>query len=587
MKMKTGMGRKLRYGGVTAALTAAIIAIVIIVNVIFSALAQKNLWYSDLTPELIFTLSENCVTLMKEGDTAFENSSSPIEMVDTFRTEAVNSAVAALKAERPDVSEDELKEFTEAETKKAKENVRINIIFCDDELTWKKDTAQRYVLETAKQLMNEFPDYISISYVDIIRNPTAVTKYGSNVSTTSVIVECGSEYRVRALKSFYIFNDDTEETPWAYNGEKIMAACILAVTRTFTPIACITQGNGELLPGESFMLTLANAGYEIMPIDLEVDDIPANCRLVIISSPSKDFAVSDGYYVAENDEIEKLDKFLDPDDGQAGSMMVFMDPQQTTRLDNLESYLEEWGVKFDRKSVGDGKYEPYRIQDNSQALDSYGYNIIGNYVDFGLGEEITRELAAMKRKIIFPNVMSISYSDEVGNPTAFFGDEERTEYLGDFGAFEVNGAYREIYDMFVSSDNAVAWTGQDANPAETAKNGNLFKLMTITVEDHYTQESNYTTSNNPSYVLATGCTQFAVDELLHGQYGNNMFLEYTLRIVAQEPVPVGLTFKPFGDYTIDTVTTAEATQYTVVLTVVPLILSLGVGIFVIVRRKNR
>lgn len=587
MKMKTGTSRKLRYGGVTAALTAGIIAIVILVNVIFSAIAQKKLWYSDLTPELVFTLSENCITLMKDGDTSFENSSSPIEMVDTFRAEAVTQAVEALKAERPDVSEDELAEFTEAETKKAKDSMKINIIFCDDELTWKEDSAQRYVLETAKQLQDEFSDYIDIRYVDIIRNPTAVTKYGSGVTTSSVIIECGSEYRVRALKSFYVFNDDTEETPWAYNGEKILAAAILAVTRTFTPIACITTGNGEQLPGESFLLTLANAGFEVMAIDLETDEIPANCRLVIISSPSTDFAVSDGMFVSDSDEIDKLDRFLDPDDGQSGSLMVFMNPKQTTRLNNLEDYLEEWGIKFDRKDLGDGNYDPYLIQDNSQALDPNGYNIIGNYASFGLGAEITSELSEMGRKIIFPSAMSISYSDEVGDPAAYFADEERTDYKGDYGAFDVNGAYREMYDVFLSSDNAVAWTGQDASPAETAKNGNLFKLMTVTVEDHYTQESNYTTSNNPSYVFATGCNAFAADELLHGQYGNNMFLEYTLRIIAQEPVPVGLTFKPFGDYTIDTVTTAESTQYTVVLTLVPLVLSAGVGIFVIVRRKNR
>jgi hypothetical protein len=171
MKMKTGLGRKLRYGGVTAVLTAAIIAIVIIVNVIFSALAQKHLWYTDLTPELFFTLSENCITLMKEGDSAFEKSTSPIKKIDEYRE--------AAKKENPDA---------------VGKDIRINIIFCNDELTWTEDTAQRYVLETAKQLRDEFPDYISIEYVDVIRNPTAVTKYGSGVTTSSVIIECKNDY---------------------------------------------------------------------------------------------------------------------------------------------------------------------------------------------------------------------------------------------------------------------------------------------------------------------------------------------------------------------------------------------------------
>ena len=151
----------------------------------------------------------------------------------------------------------------------------------------------------------------------------------------------------------------------------------------------------------------------------------------------------------------------------------------------------------------------------------------------------------------------------------------------------VNNAYREIFDVFVTSDGAVARVSQKSEPAEEAKNGNNFKLMTITVEDSYIQESNYTTTNEASYVIATGCSAFAINEALNGSYGNNAFLEYTLRIISHEPVPVGLTFKPFGDYTIDTITTAEATQYTVVLTVLPAVAALVTGIVIIIRRKNR
>lgn len=575
MKMNTGLNKKLRYGGVTAALTAAIIAIVIIVNVIFSALAQKNLWYSDLTPELFFTLSENAITLMEEGDSSFEKSTSPIKKIDEYR--------AAAKAADPNARD---------------EDIMINIIFCNDELTWTEDTAQRYVLETAKQLRDEFPKYITIEFIDIIRHPTAVAKYGSGITTSSVIIECkndydyvideetgektaiANEFRVRSLNSFYVFDTNDSTTPWAYNGEKIFAASILAVTRADTPIACFTTGHGELIAGESFLLTLINAGYDIQQIDLSKDEIPENCRLMIISSPQSDFITADG--LSSSDEIETLDIFLDGD----SSLMVFMDPTLTTRLTNLEDYLEEWGIKFDRKAV-DAKnnvYDPYRVQDNSQAIDENGYYIMGDYVEFGLGGEITSKLNEMNRKIVFPNVMPIVYSDAVS--ISGYQESEDGEILGDFGYLNVNSAYREVYDLFISSDEAKAWAGQDAEP-KTAKNGNNFKLMTISVEDHYIQESNYTTVNEASYVIATGCSEFAIDKVLQGQYGNNMFLEYTLRIISHEPVPVGLTFKPFGDYTIDTITTADATQYTVVFTVVPLILSLGIGIFVIVRRKNR
>ena len=117
---------------------------------------------------------------------------------------------------------------------------------------------------------------------------------------------------------------------------------------------------------------------------------------------------------------------------------------------------------------------------------------------------------------------------------------------------------------------------------------NKFALMTVSVEDRTTQESNYTTVNEASYVIACGSTDFASETLLQSNaYGNTDLLLSACRAVGREPVPVGLTFKPFADYTIDTVTTAEATQYTVVFAVVPAVLALGSGIFVLVRRKNR
>ena len=55
----------------------------------------------------------------------------------------------------------------------------------------------------------------------------------------------------------------------------------------------------------------------------------------------------------------------------------------------------------------------------------------------------------------------------------------------------------------------------------------------------------------------------------------------------REPVPVGLDFKEFANYKIEQISTGDATKYTVALTVAPIIICLGAGVFVLVRRKNR
>ena len=554
MKLKSATNRKLRYGGVTAILTACIIAVVIIFNVIFSALAQKFLWYADLTPELLFTLSDNAVDLLQNGDPEFEDSTSPIGMVDKLR------------AENPD------------------EDLMIRIIFCDDPDAWTATTSQRYVYETAKQMEEAFPDHIRVENVNIIWNPSAVSGY-AGVTTTSVVVVFGTEYRVRSLQSFYVFNsEDTTEEPWAYNGEKILASAILAVTRAVSPIACFTTNHDEAVYDSELAMTLEIAGFQVQTINLATDEIPANCRLIVVYNPMKDFMVSDGGITSDVDEIDKLDAFLDG----TNSMMVFMSPELTKPLTNFEEYLEEWGIVYDRYEE-DGQYHPYIVQDTSQSLTVDGHTIKAEYATQGAGASFTedlRERGSTPPAMIFQNAMTISYSENY-TPT-HYTDEEDASISYDFATYGVDGTYRSIYDVFVTGDNAVA--NANGKVVEKATSQNPLKLMTVSVENRTTSEDNYGYSsiNEASYVIACGSPEFAKQSFLQSNaYGNSAFLEYALRTIGKEPVPVSLTFKPFGDYTIDTVTTAEATQYTVVLTVVPAVLALGVGIVVIVRRKNR
>lgn len=559
--MKASTSRKLRYGGVTAVLTALIIAVIIVVNVIFSALAQKFLWYADLTPELLFTLSDNCLTLLENGDSSFENSTSPVKMMDQYRAER--------KANDPNFKDSDL---------------MIKIIFCDDPDAWQENTAQRYVYETAKQLEAAFPDYIEVSTVNIIWNPSAVTKYSGSVSQTSVIIECGSEYRVRAIRDFYVFNDESDDEPWAYNGEKIMASAILAVTRADSPIACITTNHGESFSDTELLLTLDTAGFEVRTLNLATEDIPENCRLIVVYDPKSDFQVA-GLPLANGevstvDETQKLEDFLDG----SNSLMVFMSPGDP--LPNFEEYLSEWGISYSRLE-DNGTYYPYMVQDTSQSLTTDGFSIQADYYTQGLGGSMTEELrkrTAVEPMMVFQNAMPITFAEEF--EPVHYVDEDDSSIEYDYATLGVDGHYRSIYNVFTSSSHAIALA--NGNQVAKATAAEPFKLMTVSVEDRTTQESNYTSINEASYVIACGSPEFASQSILQSNaYGNNAFLEYALRIIGQEPVPVGLTFKPFGDTTIDTVTTAEATQYTVVLTVVPALAAIITGSVIIVRRKHR
>lgn len=529
--------RKFRHGSVAAILTACVIAVVVILNVIFSALSQKYMWYTDMTTEQLYTLSDAAIELM---DTSFKT-----------------------------VSE------------QRGEDIKVEIIFCDEKDNLMEETTQRYVLETALELQAEFPDIIDVKYIDVWTNPSAVDKYRANdhskIYSTNVIVTSGTEFRVYALNAFYVFSDSDSTTPWSYNGEKKLASGILACIQAESPIACFTMNHGEALPDSSLLDLFVDAGYIVDDIDLATEEIPADCRMLVTFDPKADFLVKDK--VSDISEIAKLDAYLDA----TNAYMVFADPQ-TPVLPNLEEYLEEWGIVFDRTVDMAGDSYSYTIKDTSQALTTDGYTIIGDYSIGGLGASITTDMRSVGNppKVIFKNAMSLSYAKNYA-PTQYV-DENAEE--GDtsnnfwYGAYYSNGVSRSIYDVFQTSASAQAYANGEV--VESATDLEPFKLMTITRESRMVDNTNA----DYSYVLACGSTEFASEDLLESAvYGNTDVLLSALRSMGKELVIVGLDHKPFASTDIETITTAQANQYTVVLTVIPAVVIFGLGIFVMVRRK--
>ena len=537
--------RRFRYGSMSVLITALVIAAVIIFNVIFSALASKFLWYIDLTREGIYTLSDNCIELIDET----------FESVEKRRAE--EGVTAPLK---------------------------VKIKFCDLEDNIMENTTQRYVLMTAKELVDRFPDYVEIEYINIWENPSAVEKYKSSVHTsitsTDVIVESGTEFRAYTLNKFYMTNSGSS-TPWAYYGEKRFASGILAVTQAESPVAAVMTGHGEVFEDAELIYMLDLAGFEIEVVDdLSTYEIPDNCRLMVSYNPTADFLAADG--ISDISEISILDKFLE---GENHSLMVFMSPSSPI-LPNLENYLALWGVQFGRHTDGVGQTFPSMVKDADNALTGDGLTFIGQYETLGLGADITSDLrnVSQPRRVVFKNAMPLFVADDYEVAHAL--DEESGKSLT-YGYKDLGSGFtREVYNLFSSSTSAVLMA--DGKQVDSASATSTYGLMTITRQFRATQEDNmgYAYANQSSYVLACGSTEYAAEALIQSNtYGNSEVLLRALLEMGKEAVPTSLDIKPFSDTTIDTLTIKRANAYTVGLTVVPAVLIFGIGIFVIVRRK--
>ena len=440
-----------------------------------------------------------------------------------------------------------------------------------------ENTAQRYVLETAEDLERAFPGLITVSYVNIWTNPGAVQKYKSNTLTniysTNVIIESGTEFRVYTLNSFFVFNDTDSTDPWSYNGEKKFAAGILAVIKAESPIACVTINHGETFKDYELFYLLDDAGYIVQTIDLANQEIPEDCRLMVVCNPTSDFLTKDG--ISDVSEIAKLNTWLD----ELNTLLVFMSPDSPV-LPNFEEYLEEWGVKYDRHTDEDGNTYPYMIKDATQSLTADGMTIIGEYTTKGLGASLHEDMrkVGVPAKVIFKNSMSISYSDTY-QVVDYSNEADATDTFR-YGSYYSNGVSRAIYDVFTSSPNAVAVA--NGEQVKSATNLEPFKLMTVTRETQMVsnQDADY------SYVIACASTDFISADMLQSiVYGNSDMLGSTLRAVGRETVVVDLAHKPFDKTQIETLTTAQANQYTVILTVIPALIVVVLGVFVVVRRK--
>ncbi|MBO5274185.1 MAG: Gldg family protein [Clostridia bacterium] len=292
--MKASNKRKFQYGSAAAAFTVVFVALVIVINAIFGALANKYSWYVDMTTEQLYSISDATRELLADVDTP------------------------------------------------------IKFIFCTtpDKLEAQMETSLVY--ELAQKYEAEY-DNISIDYIDIISSPDKLDPYKSNSAynfkTTSVIVEGPSDYRVYAIEAFYQFKE-SDGNLWAFKGELQMTSAILSLTYD-NPIAYFTTGHGEDVtsPSAAYLQDLFTvAGYEVRTIDLSREEVDDNAKMMIINGPTYDF-IGDG----DSNEIEKIDAYLD---NLGANLMVFMDPN-TQELANLEEYLYEWGIVYEDSIVKD------------------------------------------------------------------------------------------------------------------------------------------------------------------------------------------------------------------------------------------
>lgn len=560
---ETTVGKK---RGLSVIILVCVLIAVLLLNVVVSTLAYKKVLDIDLTrPKYtqmggFYTFSDGLKTVMEQ------------------------SVIPSI---------DEINSQREA---KGLESIKVEIIFCDDADILEADEQTKMIHHTARQLYSRYSDYIELRHVNVRKNPSSVEDYkvtsSTNIYPTDVIISFGTEFIVHGMISFYTLDNDTGEV-WAYNGEKKFASSILSLTRADSPVCVLTTNHGEGLFDYSsgqpkvrdeystFIEIIRGAGYELELIDLEKDEIPQDCRMMICFAPTTDFKAFGSLGENGVSEIEKLDRYLD----DSNSFFYICD-QSTPTLTNLEEYLEEWGIKPARVTTAAGLDENYSLFDSQSSANSDGSLLIGKYATSGYGASITADIrsGAYPPAAAFGNATAITWSDTyTKTPVILNKDTLEKTYIY---SYYNNGVSRTMYDVFTTSSTAYNKIGGEVY--EHASDNNLFSLFTLTEEVTQVQEDSFNLVNLSSYVLGLSSTEFLKNEFLDSSaYANADVLLASLRATSTETVPVNLEFKAFYESEIDDTIFAftNTTSITVALCVIPVSICLIVGAVVCIKRK--
>ena len=533
--------KKFKHGSVSLALVIIIIAAVILINAIFTALSDKYLWYVDMTADSIYTLS------------------------------------------------DAAKELLAAEFNTGK---KVKVIFCAEKDILESSAEQRMAHNTLRDIANIY-DNIEISYVDIYSNPSAVTPYkvhtSQSINSQSIIIASENangtmECRVHSLVSLFEVDSSTGVAQ-GYHGEQKLISSLLAVTQDQMPIACFTINHGEADNANltNLATVLYETGYEYMGIDLSKEDIPEEARLLVIFDPQSDFTSANSVGV---DELAKIDAFL----AKQNALMTFVD-DTTPYLENLEQFLAEWGIQIARydEAIDNNRENDYSIliQDKDNSLTDDGYTVKGFFVPVsaGFGASLTKSLSskASPKTVVLQKATAFTVPEGFV-PEALDDGSSAWSYSS-----SGNGAVRTCYDVLLSSSSAVAIAnGQKLRDAqlETIRLQGAstipFSYMRVTAQEYnnaVTGEQAY------SYVLACSSTDFAKAAALSSSYGNHELLTYACSQMGRDVVSVSLDYKPFSSTEIKNLVASDATQYTIVLTVVPAAVVFIAGVVIMIRRK--
>ncbi len=150
------------------------------------------------------------------------------------------------------------------------------------------------VIENLLDKYESLSSHISVVKKNPDTYPTFTSEYTSEtVANNSLIVECGDKYRYIAYSDIYLTDVDytTYSYSYSFDGEGAVTSAISYVTSDDNPKVYLLQGHGESdLPSEfSKQVSKQNIETDTLSL-LNIDEIPEDADAILIYAPTSDIS---------------------------------------------------------------------------------------------------------------------------------------------------------------------------------------------------------------------------------------------------------------------------------------------------------
>lgn len=289
----------------------------------------------------------------------------------------------------------------------ARENRKVEILFCMAEEDLKYHDTGAFVHHTATQLAERHGDVISIEYMNILtkrdsqggNRAALMDEYKKALSEGEVLRDTSVVFTYESAsgnKSYRVLTDntsigfasffmlDSSGNAVAYNGEEILSAMSILSTDKKPKLAYFTQYHGEIADVSMTSLLIC-AGYDIRVLNLRDSDVPEDCDLLVISAPQTDFEkAAEGSGVRT--EIERLSTYVE----NGGHLFVTLHSYLKNPLKNLEAFLASHGISVIKGEGGTGI-----VKDSVSSIPTDAYTLVSSYAEGALKELV--EMRAPER----------------------------------------------------------------------------------------------------------------------------------------------------------------------------------------------